>query len=534
MPTSPWVKTINYAQIVRGVLKFGGAPPIPDPAAAVRERFERRVDDFIETVRRVVFENPGNPYHALFRLAGCTFGDFAQSVRRDGLEPTLSALQRGGVYLTHEEFKGRRPIVRGSLEIQARPDRFVNPSVRALLETTSSGSTGPPSRTPKGLERTLYTEACQRLVYQEYGLHRAAYVELRTILPGTTGLNHVLRRERMGFAPGAWLCAGRSLRRDGDYRLATYALLLMLRTKGLRPPFPRLLADGDFLTPARWVAARRREGRACLISGMTSAVTRVAAAALEHGLDIRGSVAQTGGEPITEAKHALFRRAGLLPLNGYWTNEVGLIGLSCPAMAADGDAVHHFSEATAVVPRHGSVPGWPVPVDSLLFTTLLPFSPLLLINVEVGDTAVIEPARCGCPLARLGLATQLRGIHSVGKLTGQGMTVLGADIVAILEAALPARLGGAPGDFQLVEHEGRDQTELLLLVSPRVPIPGTEAVREAFFEELRRRDGGLQAERIWRQSQTLRVIVAEPTGTASGKVPPLRRLVSARSLTHAS
>jgi hypothetical protein len=47
-------------------------------------------------------------------------------VRRDGLEDALRALYRAGVYLTVDEFKGRRPIVRGGQTIPARLDALRN------------------------------------------------------------------------------------------------------------------------------------------------------------------------------------------------------------------------------------------------------------------------------------------------------------------------------------------------------------------------------------------------------------------------
>jgi hypothetical protein len=436
------------------------------------------------------------------------------------------------VYLTHDEFKGRTPIVRpGGLEIHAAPERFANPSAALLMETTSSGSSGAPTRTPKGLERTRYGDAIHALLAREHDLDGRAHVELKTILPGATGLYAVLRRARERRRL-AWFCAGGSWRRDGHYRLATHAAVLLARSRGCPAPFPVFLAKGDFTPAARWLAERRREGLACSASGMTSAVTRVAAAALDHGLDISGATFQCGGEALTDTKRALMARAGVTPVIGYHISELGAIGHACRRMA-DGNRVHHYSESTAIVSHRRRVPLADVEVDSLLFTTLLPFAPLVLINVEMDDAARVGPSRCECTLARAGWTTEIRDIFSFGKLTGQGMTLVGSDILHVLESALPARFGGHPGDFQLVEREGAHQTEMDLLVSPRLGAAPHD-VHAAFLAEVRKRQYGLQAERIWTQSQALRVVMAEPVPTRTGTVHPLRLLGAARESARAS
>jgi hypothetical protein len=58
-----------------------------------------------------VFERPG-----LFRHAGCEYGDIELIVRRNGVESALQLLFREGAYLTIDEFKGRVPLRRGTVE----------------------------------------------------------------------------------------------------------------------------------------------------------------------------------------------------------------------------------------------------------------------------------------------------------------------------------------------------------------------------------------------------------------------------------
>jgi len=80
--------------------------------AIVRRRIEQREADFLDLVRRSIFANRTSPYRSLLQIAGCEYGDLERLVQRDGLEKTLQVLLREGVYLTVDEFKGRRPMVR--------------------------------------------------------------------------------------------------------------------------------------------------------------------------------------------------------------------------------------------------------------------------------------------------------------------------------------------------------------------------------------------------------------------------------------
>jgi len=94
-------------------------------------------------------------------------------------------------------------------------------------------------------------------------------------------------------------------------------------------------------------------------------------------------------------------------------------------------------------------------------------APYFLINVEMDDHGVIGEAGCDCTYSKIGLQQTIHGIHSYGKLTGQGMTLTGTDVVRLLEEKMPALFGGSPGDYQPVEYEGAGQTQLMLRVSAR-------------------------------------------------------------------
>jgi hypothetical protein len=147
-----------------------------------------------------------------------------------------------------------------------------------------------------------------------------------------------------------------------------------------------------------------------------------------------------------------------------------------------------------------------------------------MLNVGIDDFGVIERRSCGCPLQELGLTVHLRQVHSFRKLTGEGVTLVGSAMVHILEEVLPARFGGSPLDYQLLEEEDEQGfTRLSLLVSPRIEIESDTTVIGAVMDALGR--NGVAAEsarRIWDQAGTLRIARKEPVWTARGKLMPLR------------
>jgi hypothetical protein len=144
----------------------------------------------------------------------------------------------------------------------------------------------------------------------------------------------------------------------------------------------------------------------------------------------------------------------------------------------------------------------------------------VLLNVSLGDQAVIDRRRCGCPLEELGWTTHLHTIRSHEKLTVAGMTLLDADAISALEETLPARFGGAATDYQLREEEdAHGRPTLVLVVSPRIGPVDSVAMIAAFLAAVGARAGAARmAERLWRDAGLLRIERRRPTVGASGKV----------------
>jgi hypothetical protein len=510
-----------YGRMTRGVRELLRQPVPADPAGSLRAQLERREASFLETVQRVIFADPAHPYHQMLRLAGCECGDLAAAVERDGLEPALEKLRAAGVYLSHDEFKGKRPIVRGDRSLPGGPERFRNPLARGSLESRSSGSRSAGTATPKSASHRAHTEAYQLLFDREFRLDQRCQIVVKPILPAADGLTGSLRCLRAGNTLAGWYSPAGAGPDSGHYRLATHSLVLLARLHGYPLPFPVYLPPNDFSPVAGHIA--RLSG--CAVRTHVSPAVRIAAAALDHGLDIRGTLFFTGGEALTDAKRAVIESAGARAYPRYAISEIGPIGYSCPQMTT-GNSVHLFQDSVTAIVHRRPAPLSEAEVDSLLFTTLLPSSPHVLINAEMDDSGVLEPARCDCVFSRLGFTTRVRDIFSFGKLTGQGMTLVGSDVVRILEEVLPRRFGGHPGDYQLVELDGQSQTRLIFRVSPRVPLESPERLKECFLGELRRLTGGAVASRVWKHTEALEVVRAEPYVSGRGKVLALHLMRS--------
>lgn len=161
----------------------------------------------------------------------------------------------------------------------------------------------------------------------------------------------------------------------------------------------------------------------------------------------------------------------------------GLIGLGC-RVPSNADDVHLFHDRLAFVVADAAVDA--VPRTALFVSSLRARgTPIVLLNTSLGDQATLERRTCGCPLGELGWDRHLHSIRSFEKLTACGMTFLDFDVIRDLEQVLPARFGGVPTDYQLVEDEARrGQPRLRLLVHPRVGPLARDQIIKAFLEAI--------------------------------------------------
>ena len=147
--------------------------------------------------------------------------------------------------------------------------------------------------------------------------------------------------------------------------------------------------------------------------------------------------------------------------------------------AAEPEDIDLFDDLRAVVQPRGRRTR--TSQTTLLFTSLGYSARFSLLKVSLGDQATLERRHCGCALERLGWTTHVSTIGATKSSRGWHSPIrFGPD--RRLEKALPARFGGGPTDYQLVEGAGEDgQPRLQLVVDPAVGALDATALADAFL-----------------------------------------------------
>ena len=290
---------------------------------------------------------------------------------------------------------------------------------------------------------------------------------------------------------------------------------------GVRLPRPRYVPLDDPRVIVKWMRSVLQDGGTPHLVTFASPAVRICQTALEAGVDLAGAQFTVGGEPFTPRRLATIQAAGAVAVPRYASVECGAIGVGCVQPDA-ADSVHVVSDLLAMIQAG---PGGPLPSRALLITALSATAPLRLLNVSLGDQAIVAGHPCGCVLERLGWEMRLHTIRSFEKLTAGGMTFHDADVVPILEEILPARFGGMPADYQIVETEGEaGQPIVTVLAHPRLGPLDPAALVDAFLAAL---DDGSGPGRVlslqWRAAGVVRMERTAPRPTESGKLLYVRR-----------
>jgi hypothetical protein len=490
----------------------------------VRRRMAQREANFLRLLERGIFGYSRSPYLPLLKLAQFDLGEIKKMVGERGLEGTLKALRGAGVYITFEEFKGRAPIVRHGKIIPVQERDFDNPYLKYYYEGETGGTTGAGSRVGIDLDHLAAETPFIMLAYHAHGIHNVPTAIWRPILPDSSGINHLLWGSRIGNVPQKWFSpvTTRDLKPSLKYPLATQCIVRMARHYGAPIPRPEPVSLDQAAVVSRWAAETVKHHGACMVATIVSMAVRACIAAQAEGLDLTGTTFVIGSEPSTEAKVAEIRRTGARCFPSYHFREAGRIGMGC-CRPADSNDLHFLKDGAALIQYPREVAGLVNTVPAFNFTTLLPTAPKIMLNVESDGYGVIEQRSCGCPLESYGYTEHLREIRSFQKLTGEGVTLVGSDMVRILEELLPARFGGSALDYQLLEEEDdKGFTRLSLLVSPKIPISDESAIIETVMQALSRSNVAADmATAIWKQAGTLQVKRSEPIWTARGKLTPL-------------
>jgi len=487
-------------------------------AEQLEARVARRDTYFLEMAERHIFGNPNSPYRPLLDLAGYDLPGLRQLVHARGLDAALDQLWADGVYVRVGEFKGMEPVTRGGYTFHFTQRDFANPLVRGIFRSQSSGSRSRGTATEVSASDFMDGVRHRRWLFEQYGVANRPAIVWSTAL---AGLRNTIQFTIMGRPPIRWFV----MLRRGEPSYAFLVRLARLLT-GQAIPLPEPMPADRAVDAARYVSQAGASG-GVLVCAFVSSALRLVRAAEEAGFELGDVAFYAGGEPLTPLKRRQIEGSGYKVFSAFAFAEFGNAAWACPA-GQEADDLHVLRDRLAVrcYPRVVDRDGGTVP--AYLFTSFLPHTRHIMVNVESGDYGGLEERRCGCFLDRLGFHQHIHTVRSFEKLTAEGMTFIGPDLVTLLEEVLPREFGGDSRHYQLVEAEDeRGITRLYVLASPQLGKVDDAAMRRAVLREIRRRHlsagPGRLIEQVWHEADTVQVLRREPLATASGKVLHLHR-----------
>jgi hypothetical protein len=491
----------------------------------IKKALKTREERFLQLVLLNVYQCPSSPYLKLLKIAGCEYSDLRTCVRHSGIEETLKRLAREGVYLTSEEFKGKKEVIRGRQSFRVLPSQFETRSESVGYPTQSSGTRNQPVRSFVSLGLLKLRSPVTSVFFAAHNLFSHSHAMYDAILPGSAGLNNLLIYARIGVVADRWFARAIPIntRLEGLYHYLT-SQFVVLAAKCFGPGFPRpeFIKIDQVRQIIHWLAAQQKQNKACCITTAASNAVRIARIAADLGVSLQGTKFIVTGEPFTESKRNLIQYVGATATPRYAYGGSINIGFGC-ANPLHTDEIHVNQHLLALLPNPRPVKTNGSCLSPLLCTTLHPAFPRTLFNVESGDYGYLIERDCGCALGKVGLSVHLHHIRSFEKFTSEGMNYFYGDLFEIFEKLLPAEFGGGPGDYQLVEEEdSMGQTRLTLVVHP-----GVEELDECkVLARLRTAlSKGPRGNRfmagVWENAGTFRIKRKVPYASPRGKILPL-------------
>ena len=286
----------------------------------------------------------------------------------------LETLARKGVYLTVEEFKGRRPVTRGTVSFHVDPGQLRNPGASLHLMVRTGGSRSPGTPVPLDLAYIRET-AVDRLL----SLGAPARGRWRFGcwgIPGSAAMARILEYSLLTSVPVDWF-SHMSPSATGLHPRYRWSARVMrwgghLSRVGL--PRPVLASVNDPSAIIRWMARVRADGDSPSLDAFVSSVVRLCQLATSEGLDWRGVRFWVHGEPLTGARLEVIRRTGAECRPRYGTVEAGRVGYACFAPVVP-DEVHVTHDLSAVIQAGGDEGGTGLVPGGLLVSSLRPRRP---------------------------------------------------------------------------------------------------------------------------------------------------------------
>ena len=489
---------------------------VEDARHRVVSQLRDREQRFLAAADRVIWPFPNSPYRRLLEHAGCEPGDLRTLVAHEGLEGALRTLAARGVYVSFDEFKGRREAIRGSTRFDFSDRDFDHPDQPTHLLFLTGGSRGRPTRVRRNLPTLLDLAASYALTLDAHGIQHPRHVYWRG-----WSLAWPLAQIKLGQPIDVWFYPLED--RPLFVRTGIRYLRELVKLGGRRLPRAQFCDLQQPETVARWLIEHASPEHTLILNTMTSAAVRVAAAVANLGYALPNVVFHCRSEPLSAARLRQIQKIGARTLTDYASMELTSLGYSCPQGTASDD-MHVFTDRHAVIERARPLFDGGPDIDALAFTTLTDRPQKIALNVELGEMGRLEERDCGCALHALGLRTHLSEVRSFEKLSTEGTTFARSSVVRIVEEVLPARFGGTAVDYQIVEEEAADGTMALVLrIHPGVGPLDEAAVRGTFLEALGRDSliDEYQA-RLIERAASVTVRRQPPLITGIGKVLPFQ------------
>jgi len=486
---------------------------------------ERREELFLNLLEKSVYNNDKSPYRRILNHVGYSFKDIKGLLHRIGLEHTLRRLYEDGIYLTFDEFKGRRTVHRGGKEFHLLESDFDNPLLGSSFDVRSGGTLGPGTRTMIDFDFLSYDAAHRAMALDIYGLMDVPCILWFPVLPGNAGIMNVFRQVKIDRPPMNWFSQvdSKTFKPSIKDRLATRFSLLAGRLFGTSMPSPEYVDLNEAHRIAEFLYQVLQEHPKCAVWTYVSSAIRICMAARHRSLDLGGINFFVSGESVTSTKLEEIRSAGAHAIPYFAFVEGGIAAYGCPHPTCPDD-MHVLKDRMALITHERTVQHSQDVLHALLFTSLLPESPKILLNVETGDQGVVSSHRCSCAFENIGFSDHLSSVTSFEKLTSEGMTFMLHDLLHIVEEVLPKKHGGSSADYQLLEKSNdHGVTSIDILASPRIGNLDEGDVINTLLEGLARQaDSKRLMTQVWLNADTIHVKRTAPVHTSRGKIFPMR------------
>ncbi len=491
----------------------------------LRTRVNRRKENFLEMMERTIYAFPQSPYRILLEHAGIGYEDVRGLVERHGLEGTLKHLYERGIRIDILEFKGKKDVVRGESVFRFKEKDFSNPLLTEGLGTRSGGtrSSGTPMIVPLEYieEHNPYNVVASRAC----DMDENPVIIWLPILPAGEGLFFNLRFAAMNNAPVKWYSQvdERYIRPSFMDKVKTKSTIWMAALYGKRMPEPEYVELQDTIRIAKWMRDHLRSARGYSVVTYASSALRLMLDCRREGIRIGETAFWLMGEPLTKKIKEEIESLGCRAFSLYGCNELMIIGQCC-GKPEKPDDMHFCKDKLAVIQCERRVEHSDACVNAFFFTTLLKSSPKIFLNTETGDYGSLETRSCDCIFGRIGFDEHIHSVRSFEKLTAEGATFVGSDLIPLIQETLPAQVGGTAMDYQFLEEADENGIpRMFMLVSPEVGDIDEDKVKELVFGALTSGEYSHSYSRsYWTQADTLQIRRMRPIPTARGKIVPLQ------------